>query len=475
MLLALLLPAHEVSVREVDGDLLCSVRASDTPVRTLVEDLGARLGRRVVGFDDLPPAARVSVQLTDRPVPQVLRYVLGAAGLRARLTPGEIAVTEELPPFARPDELLDAAMEAYLAALVRFPDHPEGAGARLALGILEEQRGRAERAAQHFDQLVEGYADSPLVPEALWRGGRAFMATLSFGEARRRFTDLANRQRPHPYHAAARLELARCLVHHGDARQALFVLDALERAYPTEDRREQAERALVRAQAEVASGLHIEALRTLEQACAWEPALLVSLDAMELRARALERAGRPNDAAIAWIAFSQDPRTSNARRALKEAARLALDAPGQELAVIFVHGLAQERGFGDELLGELAQARGRLGLSAPQLVDATPLERLRRGELLLADGVHDAARATLEALLPLRSELEPRDRRRLAEVLAAARLATGDVEGALDALRRIVPELESPEQRRALYLFAGELLESAGRFAEAVDVYGGRL
>lgn len=477
LILGLLLPApaHEVSLREVDGDLLCSVRASDAPVRALVEELGARLGRRVVGFDDLPPTARVSVQLADRPVAQVLRYVLGAAGLRARLTPSEIAVEAELPPFARPEELLDAAMDAYLAALVRFPDHPEGAGARLALGTLEEHRGRSERAAQHFDRLVEGYPDSPLVPEALWRGGRALVATLAFGEARRRFTDLANLQLPHPYHASARLELARCLVNQDDARQALFVLDALERAYPTEERRERAERALVRAQAEVASGLHLEALRTLEQASVLEPALMVSLEAMELRARALERAGRPNDAAIAWIAFSRDPRTQNARRALKEAARLALEVPGQELAVIFVHGLAQERGFGEELAGELAQARGRLGLSAPSLVEATALERLQRGELLLADGVHDAARATLEALLPLREELQPRERRRLAEALAAARVATGDVEGALDVLRRTVPELESPDQRRALYLLAGELLESAGRFAEAVDAYGGRL
>lgn len=465
---------HEVSMREVDGDLVCSVRASDASVRALVEEIGAQLGRRVVGFDDLPPQSRVTVQLTDRPTAQVLRYVLGAAGLRARLTQNEIAVESELPPFATYSELADATQDAYYAALVHFPDHATGAAARLALGELEAQRGRPERAAQHFDQLVEGHPDSELVPEALWQAGRNLQQTLAYSEARRRFVDLANLQRAHPYHAAARLELARCLVNLGDGRQALFVLDGLERAYPPEGP-EQADRAMVRAQAEGGSGLHTQALRTLEQATALDPNLLLSMEAMELRARALERAGRPSDAAIAWIAFSRDPRTPNARRALKEAARLALAAEGQELAVIFVHGLAQERGFGDELLGELAQARGRLGLSAQGLGEATALERLQRGELLLADGVADAARSTLEGALALRAELEPGLHARLAGALASARVATGDVEGALTVLREILPTLESAEQRRSLYLLAGELLESIGRFEAAVDAYGGRI
>lgn len=466
---------HEVRVREVDGDVLCSVRAHDASVRGIIEDLARQLDRRVVGFEDLRDLPRVTVQLEDRPVAQTLRYVLGAAGLGARMTRDEIAVGKEHSPFPTLDELRDAAETAYLAALVRFPDHADGAQARLALGELEEERGRHERAAQHFGHLVEGYPESELVPEALWRAGTALLRTLAYSEARARFLELADMRRPHAYHAAARLELARCLTHLGDERQALFVLQALESAYPTESDVEHADRLMVRARAEVGNGAHVAALRTLEEAAILEPSLLVSLDAMELRARALERSGKPADAAIAWIAFSQDERTPNKRRALKEAARLALAAEGQELAVIFVHGLAEKHGFGDELLGELGQARGRLGLGAVSLSQVTPLELLQRGELLLADGVVDAARTSLESALEGVAQLDSHERGRLAGALARARFAGDDVDGALEVLRRIVPMLESREQRRELYILAGEELEAALRFDAAVAAYGGVL
>lgn len=466
---------HEVRVREQDGDTLCSVRASDASVRALVQDLGAQLGRRVSGFEELRDLPRVTAQLEDRPPTQALRYILGAAGLRARITAGEIVVERELAPFPTTAELDEAAEAAFLAALVRFPDHAEGASARMVLGELEEQRGRLERAAQHFDHLAEAYPESERVPEALWRSGQALTRALAYSEARTRFSQLANLRRPHPFHAGARLELARCLAQLGDARQALFVLEALDRAYPAETEAARAERLMVRARAEVGSGAHLAALRSLERACALVPPLLVSLEAMELRARALELAGRPADAAVAWIAFSRDERTPNVRRALKEAARLALEAEGQELAVIFVHGLAEQHGFGDELLGELAQARGRLGLGAESLAEVTPLERLQRGELLLADGIFDAARTVLGGALPQALELDTWQRGRLAGALASARVACGDVEGGLDVLRRLVPTLESAEQRRGLYVLAGELLESVGLFEQAVDAYGGKL
>lgn len=464
-----------VEIVRQDGDLFATVRAEDAPLAALVDELASELDRRIVGRELMEGAGRATVFLTRRSPDEVLEAVLGLAGLRATMRPGVIEVAPELPDFPTREDLIAAAERAYRSALSRYAAMPGADLARFALGELAEMRGDPTIAAEQFDLVAEEHPDSPLVPEALYRAGVAYGRADRWEDARERLARLANMEVEHGFHALSRLELARALTHLDDDRQALFVLDALEHAYPDCPVRERAQRLLVRARALVGIGQPIDALVALEQAIALDPDLATAPSAMELRAEALEAAGRPADAAAAWIGYAKSAPETAARRALERAADLALEAPDQEIAVILIHGLAEQMGFGRELADELDEARVRLGLDPVGFVDGDPRERLERVESLSQSGVHDEAARIARTLIDRLDQLSEDERLRLALAAAPALDRAEGPEAALALLRRVVVKLDDPEARRRVYVLAGEILERHDRYADAAEAYGGRL
>ncbi|HVS10195.1 MAG TPA: hypothetical protein VMS76_10015, partial [Planctomycetota bacterium] len=117
-----------------------------------------------------------------------------------------------------------------------------------------------------------------------------------------------------------------------------------------------------------------------------------------------------------------------------------------------------------------------LGLEEADLAGATPLQRLERGERLLQSGFAQQARRALEALAPSRGSFDEAAATRfyLAYGRALAEGGPGATAAAL-VLREGVSTLADAENRRALFVLAGELYEREGRLEEAADAYRGRL
>jgi tetratricopeptide (TPR) repeat protein len=200
----------------------------------------------------------------------------------------------------------------------------------------------------------------------------------------------------------------------------------------------------------------------------------VEVEIETLRASALEAAERPDEAGRAWLvtaAATQD----EARRseALRNAARLAFIAH-DDLAVLFVDRHARGLGLGDVVEPWPSRARERLGLEGAE--PAHPSDTLAHVELLLARGLWQQAFDAAGRLLadPTR-QLD--DERRLQAVLARARAAEamGRADDALGVLHDHLNDFERIEDRKRIYLRAGELLEGLGRFDQAADAYGGKL
>lgn len=464
-----------VEVMRENGDFLATVRAEDAPLVSLVERIAELMDRHVVGRELLEGAERVTVFLSRRPADEVLESILALAELRATFRAGLIELAPELPDFPTRDDLLAAGERAYRSALARYAGMPGADLARFALGELAELRGEGVLAANQFDLVAEEYPDSALVPEALFRAALAYGRADRWEEARERLTRLANMEAEHGFHALSRLELARALTHLDDDRQALFVLDALEHAYPNCPVGERAQRLFVRARALVGIGQPIDALEALEQAVALDAGLATAAAAMELRAEVLEAAGRPADAAVAWIGFARSAPEHAARRALERAARLALQAPDQEVSVILIHGLAKQMGFGEALVDELDEARVRLGLDPVGFVGGGARERLERVENLSQAKIWSEAARIARTLFDRIEEFTEDERLRFALAAAPALERTEGPKAALDLLRRVVPTLSEAQARRDLYLLAGEILERHDRYAEAAEAYGGRL
>jgi len=469
--------AVAIEIETIDGDTYCSVRAQGAPIDDVMRELASKLGRELTGFERIEEPQRVTVELESRPLAQAVRTMLGAAGLRGRVGWQHIEVASDLPPFPQRAELFAAAELAYVRVLMEHPDSPDCPKARLALGEMKDLEGNRVNAIGHYELLIESYPASELVPEALARLCRDLVAEERWEEVRVRATELANRKESHPYHAQARRDLALSLAHLGDWRQALFVLRALDTAYETSDLLERSERLFVRARALVGAGDSAEALRCLDRIDALGVHAFGQIDSMELRARALDQAGRPLDAALAWLHFAAQADPSQRRTALVRAAELALKGEGDELSVVFLHAQAEALGLGDDLVPYLARARARLGLglASVQPVVASPTARLREAERLLGRGLPAHARDAFQAVFLEQRALPPDQRVQLARGYATALETLSATGAAIDVLREVVATLEDPRDRAGLYVLAAEIHERDGRFDAAIDAYGGRL
>ncbi|MBK7878559.1 MAG: hypothetical protein IPJ77_23120 [Planctomycetes bacterium] len=467
--------AYDLTVKEVEGDVFATLRAKNARVEEILADVAARTHKKLVGLERMGKSEPLSAELSERPLNQLLYTVAGCAGARLRVNPTTIEVLSDLGGGASIEELEEQATIAYLRALQANPTHPQGARAELVLGDIQEKHGNLRAAVGHFELVSRNYPESDLVPESLWRAGSILVRLADWTSGTTLFTRLANLEQDHAYSSRARLQLARCLVHSGDARQSLLLLDALDNLFPTEDRNELQSRLFVRALALRGMGRHGDALRTLTRADemgtdpAWEA------PAMELRAQAFEHFDRPAEAARAWLRLSQ--LTDGARRdeALVNAARLA-QAAGDPLSVLMIERTAVAAGShaGSRLEAYVLAARRELGLAAPTAETRleTALERAR-GYL----SAHLARQAVL-ALQPVWNERDALDETsiaRLARLYATAVEEDNGVDAAIDILRRAAREVRMDEPRKLLLVTAGELYEKHDRYEDAARVYGGDL
>ncbi len=473
-----------------DGQPLLSIQAKDVSAEALTRLIARRLNiSRVEGFDQLDDDPHVTVNVTLRPAEQVLRWTLGTVGLTAVVGNDALVVAPDVG--ANPDgkAMLRKATTRYLDALRRFPDYPDADRAQMARATIAERLGQEEwsTAVLNYDQLIEEYPHSDLVPEALQRCGHLYGEMGVWDQAILRYEELSRREDPHPYHAIARLELADALCHRGETEsepavavgmgnKALYVLEALDASYPTKEPQQRYERLLVQARAHALAGNGIRALQTLDAAARYSRAGVKDARILELRARALEHAGELAAASSAWLAWAESMEGQARIDGYQRAARAALRA-GEDLAVLMIHARAEELGFGDELASAEAQARATLGLPVTTASALDPAADLARGENHVTARRWKAAREVLRGVYQQRSQLSPEEEVRLATAYAKSLHKLGHEEAAIDVLRAIVGDLDKEPLRRQLYLLAADLYENRTqpRFDLAVEALKGRL
>jgi hypothetical protein len=81
----------------------------------------------------------------------------------------------------------------------------------------------------------------------------------------------------------------------------------------------------------------------------------------------------------------------------------------------------------------------------------------------------------LQAIEPLTPALSPEDQLRFQRVYAQTLGAELDVDAAISFLRTALPTVQDPQARKELYLLAADLLEQAGRVADAIEAYRGKI
>ncbi len=478
LLLALLTAAapggYELRLRDADGEVLCSLQAKSASVEAILNDIAERTSRSVTGLEGHGVLESVSVLLEERPLNQAITTVLGCAGLRARITSDSIEVLSDLGQRATADELDDQTEVSYLRALKSYPDDAGRARAEFTLAEIQERRGNDAAALAHYESVARDSADDALAPDALLAAGTILERMGDWHEATRPFSALANMPDFHPHQPKARLEIARCMTYTGDARQALFMLEALEQAFPAKSSKERQARLYVRARALNGTDQHGAALRALESAEAMGADPQENAPALELRAEALEHFGRPAEAARAWLSFSEHARSSDRDRALVNAARLSLDAHDW-IAVLMIEKLARCSGAEGDIAASARAARQSLGLEASDAGGSSPETDLLRAEELFNERLFRQATQACEALYRTRELFDESLFTRLVLLYARALDADRGVDSAIGVLRAAVRSLNEVESRKAVYVLAGELYESHELFDEAIAAYGGTL
>ncbi|MBI5362989.1 MAG: hypothetical protein HZA53_07400 [Planctomycetes bacterium] len=466
---------YDLTLHEVETDLFASLRAKNARIEEILSDVAARTNKKLVGLERIGRTEPLTAELADRPLGQLLFTIAGCAGARLRMNPTSIEVFADLGGGASVEELEEQATIAYLRALQFAPTHPEGARAELVLGEIQEKHGNLRAAIGHYDLIARNYVESDLLPEALWRSGTLLERLEDWTGGAVAFTRLANLDFAHAYPSRARLQLARCLVQAGDARQSMLLLDALDSLFPTNDPSELQGRLFVRSLTLLGLGRHGEALRMLTRADEMGSEPEFEAPSMELRAQAFEHFDRPAEAARAWLRFAQHVPGPRRDEALVNAARLA-QAAGDPIAVLMIERTAASDG--SRASGRIepfaAAARAELGLTAPTAESRLEAALDRARAWLTAH----LARQAVQALEPLWIEREKLDEpalARLARLYAQAIEADTGLDPALAALRKAAGHVRTDEARRLVLLTAGELLERHERFDDAARAYGGDL
>jgi tetratricopeptide (TPR) repeat protein len=485
------LDRSHLEVRVVEGEQLVTLHAQNLPASEVIEALCDSLGRRLRWLEEIDNIPNITVHLVDGYPNDVVRTVVGAAGLRVRIGSDQVEVSKEFSPFAKPEELLFAAEAAYTMALRRFPTDPRRVEARESLAEMAVAEGRPDRAVEHYGYLIEEFRAArdnnqhvapellAFMPEALVRSGRLQVELRRWEAARESFQLLADISGlvPHTYFPEALRELARCQCELGDPKKALYQVRALTSnpEFAPKDDMDRARRLLVEARALILTEEPINALRLLDQCAGLGQISFKNYEVMELRAKALEKSGRPAEAAQAWLGFYNDVKLPEERRkALTHAASLSLMS-GDEVAVMMIYEMAKEHGWESDVQPALNLARARLSIDSTNFLAGSAAERLLRAEDLFTSGLYGQARQVLDSLYEVHLALGQSEKLRLALVYAKVLDHVEGIDSAIRVLRTMAATLETQESRTSLYLLAAELYETHQMFDEAIEAYAGTL
>ncbi len=465
----------EVEVVKGEPGPLLSVRANQASALSVLRDIARASDLGFSGAEHLDAAPSLTANLEARPLAEALGWLLGSLGSYARISDGTIVIQDELPPFATREIVDQRAEAAYLEALRSAPQHARAGHAELAMAEIRERRGDQGGALENYELLARTAPKSPLVPEALWRASEILIEAQEWNRAAVHLTTLAGHALAHEYRARARVQLAYVQCFLESPKKALYILDALEHDGPAADPASARLRLLVRARALALGGEAVGALRVLDALPEQGKGTDDSFDVLEVRALALERCGKPSDAALAWLSHARRAPASPLRdRSVENAARLALEA-GDEVGVLLIETWAGELKCTADLGRWTNEARMRLGLSPPDPTAMSDEQWLTRGEGFLArDATAEAVRA-LEPMYHRRTRLDRGARIRLALAFARSLEAESRLSYAISVLRDIAGSLSDQAERAPLYMLASELYERNERYEEAADALRGKL
>jgi tetratricopeptide (TPR) repeat protein len=444
--------------------------ATNANLESLMRSLAERSGRILEGprQPDLAPAL-VTVELFDRPLTQVLEYVLGSVGFDYELSPTNLKLmrpANEEPPS---DEVLARAMATYLRATSLFPEAREQARARLDQGQVELLRGNPEAALFHFMSLIDTHPRSPLVPDAQLSAADLLARLGRFEEAHTLYLRVTELPAEDARRGRARLGLARCQMELSNPSFTILMLRRLERDSPSNDPIQKGQRLLLLARALESSELPVEALETLDELERLGAPLDLQVEAMEIRALALERLEYVPAAGRAWMVVARQTRGQTAAEAYRRAAEIAL-AQDEPLSVLFIEKELAQRGAEvaaagiDELVFD---ARLALGLSVDWRSADPERQRTAARRLLEIDPAE--AQAIWEGLLAGGDELAPALRLEAAQSLARLLSSSAGLDAALAVLASV--RTLDPETNDEL---AGELCQRAREFNRAAQAFLGR-
>ncbi len=462
-----------VEIRYVDGQAFCTLIARDESLSRLLTKITDELGWELLGFEGIRRAALVSAELRDRPLFEALESVLGSVGLRPRLRTGTLSVEDAVPVSADRSHLFDLAAAAYARAQSNAPAHELAPLGRIHQGEVEQQRGNDSAALQHYTTILERYATSIHVPEALLQTGLMNQRLEKWAEASASFRELLSMSLITEYHERARYQLARCLVKMDNPKSAIHLLNVLDKSHPATKVQVLRERKLVRAEAHLMQSEPMESLRLLErlEGSGLDQSMRVAVH--RLRAAAFEQLDMLLEASRAWVIYSRDTVGQERELALERAARLALQV-GDDLGVLFLYEQLSEPVLRARLAPLEREARENLGL--PIVFDSelmTPEEAVNIAEEWLDQEMFGRASTLLERLVANQLELELPLALRLHAAWSRCLVKTESLDIAVEYLSSVRSDFEDSEWIRDLDLHAAELLETNGRVREAVFAYEG--
>ncbi|MFT5048644.1 MAG: tetratricopeptide (TPR) repeat protein [Chlamydiales bacterium] len=464
----------EVTISESPDGPLLTVHADNAPIGRVVRNVARQLKLQVEGLEDVATTETVQLYFEQRPFSEAIHWILGAAGLRGQLTSDTIRIFDDTPPFPTPEDLFDLAEVTWLRALRRSPSRPEGIRAEMALAEIQESRGALAAAVNHYEYLIERHPESEFTAEAMLLSGIHLGELGEWDAAARRFQQLTRISQPHPYHALARLELARALCYSNQPSNALYTVEALEQYYPTRSDQDKRARLVLRARAQALLGNAIDALRSLDLAAQYSVEDQPGIEVLEIRALALERASRSSEASVAWLQLAERTSGATQREALQSAARAALDS-GDELGVLFIEAWASDLESDASIDAYAIEARLRIGLETDSIIHLNDTQRLSHAKQLLKTGHGAQAIRGLQLLYKQRDKLKEPFLLELGLTYANALNSESLTDMAIDILREVAPHLSQRDDRRRLYLLASTIYEAHGQLQEALDALEGRL
>lgn len=481
-----LTPRSTVAILGTLGAERLDIDAFQADLEAVLRQISVEAHRDLVGMQFLSRQPVVDAKLRNAELRDALKWIGGSVGLRITLTASEIRVAEDLTPSPTREELFRRSSTTYFSALRDYPGSqfaPIAAWNRAR--VESEIPGRELEAARLFDNVVESYPESDLIPEALLRAGQMFGKANAWDEAAARFDGLAGLGTKHAYSSTSRRLLADAhtrvadaaenpIVREENARRALLVLASLEDVEPTLEPSERRSRYMVRSRAHSLAGEPVEALRCLDLAERYSERAERDPQVTELRAMALERAERYPEAVKAWLLYGNLVEGQQRARAYKRAA-IAANTGGENVAAITIARAAVNEGFGDEVAPQADIARTALDLDPIHLNLFGDGERVDRGVRLVSKRMFEEAAEALRPAFERRTTLQREQRKRLGVGYARALSELGQLEDAVSVLRTTAAELDRVVDRRDIYLAAASLLEDEGLLERAILALEGQL